>query len=73
MQGLERLTAGRTTFIIAHRLATVRKADLIVVLRDGRVVEQGSFDALMEARGDFASLYRLQASFREEEDPVATP
>jgi len=73
MQGLERLTAGRTTFIIAHRLATVRKADLIVVLRDGRVVEQGNFDALMEARGAFASLYRLQAGFREEEDPLASP
>jgi len=66
MQGLERLTAGRTTFIIAHRLATVRKADLIVVLRDGRVVEQGTFDALMDAGGAFASLYRLQAGFREE-------
>ena len=73
MQGLERLTAGRTTFIIAHRLATVRKADLIVVLRDGRVVEQGNFDALMEARGAFASLYRLQAGFREEDDPLAAP
>ena len=73
MQGLERLTAGRTTFIIAHRLATVRKADVIVVLRDGRVVEQGNFDALMEARGAFASLYRLQAGFREENDPLAAP
>jgi len=66
MQGLELLTAGRTTFIIAHRLATVRKADLIVVLRDGRVVEQGTFDTLMDVRGAFAALYRLQAGFREE-------
>ncbi|HYS92233.1 MAG TPA: ATP-binding cassette domain-containing protein, partial [Candidatus Acidoferrales bacterium] len=66
MQGLELLTAGRTTFIIAHRLATVRKADLIVVLRDGRVVEQGTFDTLMDARGAFAALYRLQAGLRGE-------
>jgi len=67
MQGLERLTAGRTTFVIAHRLATVRKADLIVVLRDGRIVEQGNFEALMEVPGAFASLYRLQAGVREED------
>jgi ATP-binding cassette subfamily B protein len=67
MQGLERLTAGRTTFIIAHRLATVRKADLIVVLRDGRIVEQGNFETLMEGPGAFASLYRLQAGVQEED------
>jgi len=67
MQGLERLTAGRTTFIIAHRLATVRKADLIVVLRDGRIVEQGTFETLMEVPGAFASLYRLQAGLPEED------
>jgi ATP-binding cassette subfamily B protein/subfamily B ATP-binding cassette protein MsbA len=67
MQGLERLTAGRTTFVIAHRLATVRKADLIVVLRDGRIVEQGNFETLMEAPGAFASLYRLQAGVQEED------
>jgi len=67
MQGLERLTAGRTTFVIAHRLATVRKADLIVVLRDGRIVEQGNFETLMEVPGAFASLYRLQAGVQEED------
>jgi ATP-binding cassette subfamily B protein/subfamily B ATP-binding cassette protein MsbA len=72
MQGLERLTAGRTTFIIAHRLATVRKADLIVVLRDGRIVEQGSFETLMDLRGAFASLYQAQAGLRHE-DSLALP
>jgi ATP-binding cassette subfamily B protein/subfamily B ATP-binding cassette protein MsbA len=61
MQGLERLTAGRTTFIIAHRLSTIRKADLIVVLREGRIAEQGSFEMLMDGGGTFASLYRAQA------------
>jgi ATP-binding cassette subfamily B protein len=70
MQGVERLTTGRTTFIIAHRLATVRKADLIVVLRDGRIVEQGNFETLMDIPGAFASLYRLQAGARHE-DPLA--
>jgi ATP-binding cassette subfamily B protein/subfamily B ATP-binding cassette protein MsbA len=61
MQGLERLMAGRTTLIIAHRLSTVRKADVIVVLRHGRIVEHGSFDTLVEVPGGvFASLYRRQ-------------
>ncbi|HET8575703.1 MAG TPA: ABC transporter ATP-binding protein [Methylomirabilota bacterium] len=72
MQGLERLTAGRTTFIIAHRLSTARRADLIVVLRDGRIVEQGGFEALMEGRGTFAALYRLQGGVPEE-SPLAVP
>jgi len=64
MQGLERLTAGRTTFIIAHRLSTVRKADLIVVLRQGQIVEQGAFDDLIAQGGMFTSLYRLQTGSR---------
>jgi len=72
MQGLERLVAGRTTFIIAHRLSTVRKADLIVVLRDGRIVEHGSFEALVERGGVFAALYRL-AGDRRHEDSVEIP
>jgi ATP-binding cassette subfamily B protein len=67
MQGIERLMAGRTTFIIAHRLSTVRKADIIVVLRHGEIVEHGSFEALMEQGGMFASLYRLQAGKRHED------
>jgi ATP-binding cassette, subfamily B, bacterial len=59
LEGLERLGTGRTTFVIAHRLSTVRKADLIVVLRDGRIVEQGTFDSLLERTGVFASLWRM--------------
>jgi ATP-binding cassette subfamily B protein len=66
MEGLRELTAGRTTFIIAHRLSTVRQADLIVVVRGGRIVEQGNFDMLMRSQGDFAKLYRTQFSAQEE-------
>ncbi|NTV43946.1 MAG: ABC transporter ATP-binding protein, partial [Syntrophobacteraceae bacterium] len=60
MDGLNQLIVGRTTFIIAHRLSTVREADLILVLRSGEIVEQGSFDELVRAGGFFASLYRTQ-------------
>ena len=66
MEGLRELTAGRTTLIIAHRLSTVRQADLIVVVRGGRIIEQGTFDLLMRRQGDFAKLYRTQFSAQEE-------
>ena len=67
MDGLEQLMADRTTFIIAHRLSTVRQADLILVLRDGHVVEQGTFNELLRRRGPFASLYRTQFGLRDQE------
>jgi ATP-binding cassette, subfamily B, bacterial len=67
MEGLEQLMAGRTTFIIAHRLSTVRQADLILVIRDGQIVEQGSFTELLRRHGPFASLYRTQFGLHEEE------
>jgi len=60
MAALERLTAGRTTFVIAHRLSTVRRADRIVVLDAGRLVEQGTFAELLARGGAFARLYRTQ-------------
>jgi ATP-binding cassette subfamily B protein/subfamily B ATP-binding cassette protein MsbA len=66
IEGLQRLMAGRTTFIIAHRLSTVRQADLIVVLREGEIVERGTFAELMRRRGPFASLYRTQFGLYEE-------
>ena len=66
MEGLERLVAGRTTLIIAHRLSTVQQADLIVVLREGEIVERGTFAELMRRRGPFASLYRTQFGLYEE-------
>lgn len=57
-QAVERLSAGRTTLVIAHRLATVRQASRIVVLEGGRVVEQGAPAELAAAGGAFAAMLR---------------
>jgi ATP-binding cassette subfamily B protein len=59
-QALERLMDDRTTIVIAHRLATVRRADRIIVLDEGRIVEQGRHDTLLAAGGLYARLARLQ-------------
>jgi len=68
---LERLTKGRTTLVIAHRLATVRNADLIYVLEDGRVLEQGSHEELLARGGLYARLCRLQFRDDLDEPPAA--
>ncbi len=69
---LESLKQGRTTLVIAHRLSTIQNADLIVVMHDGVVAEQGTHAELLAHDGAYAALHRLQ--FRDAEDaPAATP
>jgi ATP-binding cassette, subfamily B, beta-glucan exporter len=60
LAALDEVMKGRTTFVIAHRLATVRKADKILMFQDGRIVETGTFDELVRANGRFAELARAQ-------------
>jgi ATP-binding cassette subfamily B protein len=59
-EALERVMVGRTTFVIAHRLSTVRSADLILVLDGGRLAESGTHQQLIERGGLYASLHQLQ-------------
>ena len=55
-----RMMQGRTSFIVAHRLSTIREADLILVMKDGHIVEQGDHDQLLDAGGFYAKLYNSQ-------------
>lgn len=66
-KALDNLMAGRTTFVIAHRLSTVAKADRIVVLVGGRIVEQGTHDTLLARKGEYAKLYQMQYVANEPE------
>jgi ATP-binding cassette subfamily B protein len=59
-EGLHNVLKGRTSIIIAHRLSTVRDADQIIVLRRGRIIEQGSHDELLRGDGAYARLYNSQ-------------
>ena len=69
LEALERLAQGRTTFIIAHRLSLVRRANRIVVLQDGQIAETGTHDELLSRHGVYARFYELQS--RPAAGPIA--
>ncbi len=69
-QALKTALAGRTSLVIAHRLSTVREADMILVVDDGRIVEQGRHDELLAAGGLYAELYTTQ--FEHQANPDAS-
>ena len=56
----ERMMQGRTSFIVAHRLSTIQSADVILVMRDGHIVEQGDHETLLAKGGFYAQLYQSQ-------------
>ena len=56
-RGMDRLMKNRTTFVIAHRLSTVRNADAIMVLEDGKIIERGNHDELLAQKGRYYELY----------------
>lgn len=76
-EALEILMENRTTLVIAHRLSTIRKADRILVLQQGRVVEEGAHDELMAREGHYAKLYSIQTGRKSAEElarpPAAAP
>ena len=71
-QALDEVIRGRTTFVIAHRLSTVRRADLILALEDGEIFERGAHDELLQRNGFYRSIYDLQLRPREH-GPAAVP
>ena len=61
-QAFAKLMEGRTTFIVAHRLSTIREADVILVMKDGKIIEQGNHEVLMKKEGFYHHLYESQFS-----------
>jgi ATP-binding cassette subfamily B protein len=57
---LEKLLKGRTSFVVAHRLSTIRNADQVLVIDDGQIVERGTHASLLEAKGTYYNLYMRQ-------------
>lgn len=63
-EGLDRLLAGKTTFVITHRLATIRNADITLVLDQGRIVERGTHGELLARKGLYAKLLKQRPDWR---------
>lgn len=70
-KALDNLMAGRTTLMIAHRLSTIRNADRIIVLVNGKIVEEGTHEYLLDRKGEYFKLYQMQ--FSEDEDSSSNP
>ena len=73
MEGMERLMQNRTTFVIAHRLSMMRRADMILVIKNQRIHEMGTFDALMAQNGEFARLHAIQMGKGHPEHAIVDP
>jgi subfamily B ATP-binding cassette protein MsbA len=73
IEGLDRLMEGRTTVVIAHHLGTIRHADVIFVVNDAEIVEQGTHDELVARGGVYAELYRIQSANRQTGTPYSAP
>jgi len=73
-EALENAIAGRTTFIVAHRLSTLRRADFIIVMENGRIVQTGTHAELMRVPGPYLHVANLQlVDNRELQKSIATP
>ena len=59
-RAFNKLMEGRTSFVVAHRLSTIREADLILVMKDGKIIEQGNHNELLNKNGFYANLYNSQ-------------
>ena len=59
-EAFARMMKGRTSFIVAHRLSTIREADVILVMKDGHIIEQGDHDTLLAQGGFYSQLYNSQ-------------
>lgn len=70
-QALDELMEGRTTFVIAHRLSTIRRADLIAVMDQGRIVERGTHQELLERSGLYRQIYELQLKSQEDSQKIS--
>ena len=59
-KAFQRMMEGRTSFVVAHRLSTIRESDVILVMKDGHIIEQGNHEELLRKNGFYAKLYNSQ-------------